>query len=84
MTQLLEARTRLKATAVNAENGKSENTDIANKQRQIENLRMSLPSRQNRRSMGQTQRLNVRKQILNLQDQIVDLRLRQKSAEERD
>lgn len=79
----IAAKTRLEATAIQAENGKSTNPDIANKQRQIENLRKSLPSRQNRRTMSPTQRLNTRKQILNLQDQIVDDRLREKSAEER-
>jgi hypothetical protein len=79
----LSAKARLEATAVQAENNKSENPDIANKQRQIENLKKSLPSSQNRRTMSETQRLNTRKQILNLQDQIVDDRLREKSAEER-
>jgi hypothetical protein len=78
-----DARSRLIATAVIAENNKSTDPDIANKQRQIENLKKSLPSRQNRRSMSQTQRLNTRKQILNLQDQIVDIRLKNKSKEER-
>ena len=82
MRHSILAKARLEATAVSAENDKSKNPDIANKQRQIENLRKSLPSRQNRRSMSQTQRLNTRKQILNLQDRIVDDRLREKAKEE--
>lgn len=49
--------------------------DIENKKKQIELLKNSLPSRQNRRSMSQSKRLNTRKQILNLEMQIVDDRL---------
>ena len=82
MTTIL-AKSRLQSNTVQALNDKSENPDIANKQRQIENLRRGLPSRQNRRSMSQTQRLNTRRQILNLEQQIVDLRLRDKADKER-
>lgn len=64
----IEAVSRLKAL--------SKDPDIRNKQKQIELLRNSLPSRQNRRSMSQTQRLNTRKRILDLQDRIVDDRLK--------
>ncbi len=64
----LEAATRLKAL--------SDDPNIRNKQKQIELLRNSLPSRQNRRSMSPVQRLNTRKRILDLQDQIVNVRLK--------
>ena len=64
----LEAATRLKAL--------SDDPNIRNKQKQIELLRNSLPSRQNRRSMSPAQRLNTRKRILDLQDQIVNVRLK--------
>ncbi len=64
----LEAASRLMAL--------SDDPNIRNKQKQIELLRNSLPSRQNRRAMSPVQRLNTRKRILNLQDQIVNERLK--------
>lgn len=63
----LEAKTRLLAES---------NLAIENKEKQIKQLRRSLPSSQNRRSMSQVQRLNTRRQILNLEDQIVNERLK--------
>ena len=50
--------------------------DIENKEKQIKLLKNSLPSRQNRRSMSQSQRLNTRKRILNLETQIVNDRMK--------
>lgn len=50
--------------------------DIENKEKQIKLLKNSLPSRQNRRSMSQPQRLNTRKRILNLETQIVNDRMK--------
>ena len=50
--------------------------DIENKEKQIKLLKNSLPSRQNRRSMPQSQRLNTRKRILNLETQIVNDRMK--------
>lgn len=50
--------------------------DIENKEKQITLLKNSLPSRQNRRSMSQSQRLNTRKRILNLETQIVNDRMK--------
>lgn len=64
----LEAKTRLLA---------EQNLAIENKEKQIKQLRRSLPSSQNRRSMSQVQRLNIRRQVLNLEDQIVNERLKE-------
>lgn len=64
----LEAKTRLLA---------EQNLAIENKEKQIKQLRRSLPSAQNRRSMSQVQRLNTRRQVLNLEDQIVNERLKE-------
>lgn len=64
----LEAKTRLLA---------EQNLAIENKEKQIKQLRRSLPSSQNRRSMSQVQRLNTRRQVLNLEDQIVNERLKE-------
>lgn len=50
--------------------------DIENKEKQIKLLKNSLPSRQNRRSLSQSQRLNTRKRILNLETQIVNDRMK--------
>lgn len=55
------------------------NPATENKKKQIDLLRNSLPSAQNRRSMSQIQRLNTRKQILNLENQIVNDRLKDES-----
>jgi lipase chaperone LimK len=63
----IEAKARLAAET---------NPSIENKQKQIDLLRNSLPSSQNRRAMSQSQRLNTRKRILNLETQIVDERLK--------
>lgn len=63
----LEAKTRLLAES---------NLAIENMKKQVKQLRRSLPSAQNRRSMSQVQRLNTRRQILNLEDQIVNERLK--------
>ena len=63
----IEAKSRLEAES---------NPAIENKKKQVDQLRNSLPSAQNRRSMSQVQRLNTRRQILNLEDQIVNERLK--------
>jgi len=70
----LEAKQRLLA---------EDSPSIENKKSQIENLKKSLPSRQNRRSVSPLNRLNTRKRILNLQTQIVDERMREKAKEAR-
>lgn len=70
----LEAKQRLLA---------EDSPSIENKKRQIDNLKKSLPSRQNRRSVSPLNRLNTRKRVLMLQQQIVDERLREKSKEAR-
>lgn len=70
----LEAKQRLLA---------EDSPSIENKKRQIDNLKKSLPSRQNRRSVSPLNRLNTRKRVLILQQQIVDERLREKSKEAR-
>lgn len=70
----LEAKQRLLA---------EDSPSIENKKRQIDNLKKSLPSRQNRRSVSPLNRLNMRKRVLMLQQQIVDERLREKSKEAR-
>lgn len=68
---ILEAKLRLMADSQQVDQA------IENKKKQIKNLKRSLPSRQNRRSMSQVQRLNTRRQILNLEDQIVNERLKE-------
>lgn len=70
----LEAKQRLLA---------EDSPSIENKKRQIDNLKKSLPSGQNRRSVSPLNRLNMRKRVLMLQQQIVDERLREKSKEAR-
>lgn len=57
------------------------NPDIENKENQIKLLRKSLPSKQNRVTVSPVQKLNTRKQILNLEDKIVDDRLKDKNKE---
>ncbi len=70
----LEAKSRLNA---------EKNPNIENKKKQVDLLRNSLPSSQNRRSMSPTQRLNTRKQILNLENRIVDDRLKDQAKEDK-
>lgn len=62
---MLEAKARLLL---------SENEAVENLRKQVKLLKNSLPSRQNRRSMSQIQRLNTRQQILTKEQQIVNER----------
>jgi peptidoglycan hydrolase CwlO-like protein len=52
------------------------NPNIENKQKQIERLHNSMPSRENRMKVSPRQKLNTQKQINTLKNQIVDERLK--------
>jgi phage shock protein A len=70
----LNAVQRLRLTAAHELLLKATDELIEQKQKQIKNLRKSLPSRQNKMSVSETQQLNTRKQINKIEDQILERR----------
>jgi hypothetical protein len=70
----LNAVQRLRLTASHELLLKATDELIEQKQKQIKNLRKSLPSRQNKMSVSETQQLNTRKQINKIEDQILERR----------
>lgn len=49
-------------------------TKIDQMQKQVENIRKGLPGKYNKMSVSQAQQLNLRKQINDLEDKILELR----------
>jgi len=71
----LNAKTRLLAT---------EDPVIEQKKQQIENLKRSMPSRQNRMQVSPHQKLNTQKQINQVKDQILDRRAENEAKKNRE